>query len=117
MAETTQQIEARLRADPAYAVLTRVVNGAAQTLTAAERDARIAEEAAAIRQQHLDAEAAAALKTLRAQVRTARARLQQIHTAAPPFSNAQRDAAIQDTARFLDGLIGVLIDLNLIERE
>ena len=114
MADALSTIEARLRTE--YPTLTVRVNGTNTPLALAAYDLRIAEMAVAERKAQLAGEADAALKDLRRQVRTARTRLQQIATAAPPFSNTQRDAAIQDTARFLDGLIGVLIDLNLIER-
>jgi len=50
------------------------------------------------------------------QVRLARTRLSQIATATT-FTAAQRDAAIKDTARILNGVIGVLIDRALIERD
>jgi len=42
--------------------------------------------------------------------------LSQIATATT-FTAAQRDAAINDTARILNGVIGVLIDRALIERD
>ena len=116
MAETRDAIAARLRADPEYAVLTRTVNGETHTLSADEREARITDMADAIQQSQLDAEVLTALKDTRRQVRLARTRLQQIRDASGAFTNAQRDAATKDLARYLDGLIGVLIDLALIER-
>lgn len=115
MAQTVADIKAGYEADPQYAVLTESVNGEVVTLSASERDALLTTWATNERQRQLDNEAAAALKELRRQVRLARTRLQQIRDATPPFTNAQRDAATQDIARYLDGLIGVLIDLRLIE--
>ena len=113
MADDLATIEARLRTE--YPTLTARVDKQDVPLDQGAYDARIAEMAVAERQAQLDAEADAARKELRRQVRVARTRLQQIATAVPPFSNAQRDAAIQDTANYLDRLIGILIDANLIE--
>lgn len=116
MARTRQEILDAFLADPQYAVLTSDVNGETVTLTEPERLARINEWADATLAAEQEADAQAALKELRRQVRLARTRLQQIRDASGTFTNAQRDAAIKDVARYLDGLIGVLIDLNLIER-
>lgn len=116
MAQTLAEIRAALDADPQYATLTESVNGEAVPLSPAERNARLDEWASNERQRQLDAEAETARKTLRSQVRAALTRLDQIAEATGSFTNAQRDAAIQDMARFQAGLIRVLIDLHLIER-
>lgn len=113
--ETSAQIETRLRAE--YAVLTERVNGEDVTLDQVAYDATIAEWVKAELAVQQAAAHDAARAGLRRQVRTARTRLQQIAGASGSFSNAQRDAAIEDVARILDGLIGVVIDLALIERE
>jgi hypothetical protein len=112
VAQTRAEIEAGFRAQ--YPTMTEQVNGEDRLLTAPEYEARLAGwvDAELARQQELDAEAAR--KETRRQVRLARARLQQIRDAAS-FTTAQRDAAIKDLARILDGLILVVIDLALIE--
>lgn len=110
MAQTVADIKAEYEADPQYATLTQRVNGEDVVLSAAERDALLTAWATNERQRQLDEDAADALKTLRQQVRQRRQRLQQIATATPPFTNTQRDAAIQDIADSLDKLVGVLID-------
>lgn len=113
MAETRQQIETRLRAE--YPEMKAIENGVERTLGKAEYDATMTEwvENEFVRQLAEDAETAR--KETRRQVRAARVRLQQIAGASGTFTNAQRDAAIKDVARFLDGTIGALIDLSLIE--
>jgi hypothetical protein len=113
--ETPEQIEARLRQQ--FPVVTERVNGVDAALGPAAYEAKIAEWVAnelAAQQAAADEEAR---RELRRQVRIARTRLQQIRDATGAFSNAQRDAAIKDVARILDGLIGVVVDLALIERE
>lgn len=112
--ETPAQIEARLRAE--YPTLTARVNGEDVALSPAAYEAKIAEWVLAELAAQQAADDEAARKDLRRQIRLARTRLQAIRDAAS-FTNAQRDAAIRDTARILDGLIGVLIDLTLVERE
>lgn len=117
MAQTVADIKAGYEADPRYATLKHHVNGEDVPLSVAERDAMLTEWATNERQRQLDAEAEDARKALRQQVRTALTRLDQIATATPPLTSAQRDAAIQDMARFQARLIRALIDLRLIERE
>lgn len=113
MAEDVATIEVRLRTE--YPALTAVINKQPVTLDAAAYERRIGEMAVAVQQQQLAAEAEATRKALRDAVRTARTRLNQIATATPPFTNTQRDAAIQDIANYLNKLVGVLIDRGQIE--
>lgn len=117
MADSLEVIETRLRL--LHPTITTQVNGT-DTVHGpgdAEYEDTMDRWAESERQFQLDAEAEAALRELRRQVRVARTRLQQIAGATGTFTNAQRDQATKDIARFLDGLIGVLIDLDLIERE
>src|SRR5574338_814133 len=107
MAEDVATIEVRLRTE--YPTLTAVVNKQTVTLDQTACNARIGEMAVAVQQAELAAEAEAARKALRDAVRAARTRLNQIATATPPFTNTQRDAAIQDIANYPNKLIGVLI--------
>lgn len=112
MARTRAEIEAAFRAsDPVMRV---TEDGVERVLSVPEYEARLAEWVETKLAAELAADAEAARKELRRQVRAARTRLQAIRDTTS-FSNASRDAALRDLTRVLDGLIGVLIDRALIE--
>lgn len=116
MAETQQQAEARLRGRyPQPQVAS--INGEDVAMTQAAYDAWIAASATAEVATQVEAEAEMARLEVRRQVRAARTRLQQIEAAGGALTNAQRDQGIKDIARIVDRVIGVLIDLRLVERE
>lgn len=112
---TAAEIETNLR--QANPVIQDNVNGVNVVLNQQQYDARIASWVAAELANQDAAAQQDALRQLRQQVRVARTRLQQIRDTTGTPTNAQRDQAIKDIATYLDGLIGVLIDLNIIERQ
>jgi hypothetical protein len=114
MAQDLATITANLQAT--YPTLTQVVNGTVSTLNQTDYAARIADMANAELARQLADDESVAEKTLRDQVRTALARLNQIESVTPgTVTNTQRDQAIIDIATYLDKLIRVLIDRKLIE--
>ena len=116
MARTKQEILDAFLADPQYAVLTSTVNGEAVTLSDAERLALINEWADNQLALEVETEAEATRKAIRDQVRTARAMLIAIRDDAN-MTNAEAVQNIRDLARIQLGVITVLIDRALVERE
>lgn len=115
MARTIEAITAELQA--AHPTLTKRVNGQDVVLDAAAYGTRILQMATAVQQAELDAEAAAALKEARRQVRLALSTLDaDIALLQGTPTNAQvRDAVLHDS-RILRGIIRFLIDdMRVIE--
>lgn len=113
MAQTREQIEAQIRADNP-APLHELVNGEVLEVTGAAYDAQIAIWVDNTLAQQIAEDGEAARVERRRQVRIARTRLQQIRDATS-FTNAQRDAALRDLARIVDGIIEAMIDTKIIE--
>lgn len=114
MAQTLPQITAALTA--AYPTLSVTANGVSATLSQSAYDARIAEMAAAELANQQAADAAAGKKAVRRQARLALATLATnitLLTGAP--TQAQVKGCVLDNAKILQGLIQVLIDLQLVE--
>lgn len=118
MAETLEQITTRLKAE--YPTLYGSANGERYELPPKEYEEEIARWAANEREQHLADEAEATRKDARRQIRAGLTALNaDIATLAGTsgLTVAQMRPMLLRTNRALVGLVAILIDLNLIERE